>query len=148
MKIYFAGPLFSAAERRFNSDLAGKLENFGHIVFLPQRDGVDSDKPPFAEMSRDARRKALFEVDRDQIFDSDIFLFVLDGRVPDEGACVELGMAYTNKFLANKPSYIIGLQTDIRAAFISSKLNPMLRICFDNIIETEDELIDAINDLK
>ena len=24
----------------------------------------------------------------------DILIFFLDGRVPDEGACVELGMAY------------------------------------------------------
>jgi nucleoside 2-deoxyribosyltransferase len=147
MKIYYAGPLFSEAERRFNSELAGKLEDFEHSVFLPQRDGVESGKPPFAEMSRDARRKVLFEMDRDQIFGSDIFLFVLDGRVPDEGACVELGMAYTNKFVANKPKYIIGLQTDIRAAFVSSKLNPMLRLCFDIIVETEDELINAVNDL-
>jgi nucleoside 2-deoxyribosyltransferase len=148
MKLYFAGPLFSKAERRFNGSLTAKLETSGHIVFLPQRDGAESDKPPYDKMSRGERRKAIFETDRDQIFNSDIFLFILDGRVPDEGACVELGMAYTNKILANKPKYIIGLQTDIRAAFIDSKLNPMLRLCFDNILEAENELLNAINMLK
>lgn len=148
MKIYLAGPLFSEAERRFNSSLTAKLEDQGYIVFLPQRDGAESDKTPYDKMSRNERRKALFEIDRDQIFSSDIFLFILDGRVPDEGACVELGMAYTNKTLRNKPKYIIGLQTDIRAAFLSSKLNPMIRLCFDKIIETENELLNAINELK
>jgi hypothetical protein len=37
----------------------------------------------------------------------------------------------------NKPRYIIGLQTDTRAAFIGAKLNPMLRLCFDRIVDTE-----------
>jgi nucleoside 2-deoxyribosyltransferase len=113
MKIYFAGPLFSYAERRFNSVLTSKLEDLGYIVFLPQRDGAESDKPPYDTMSRDERRKALFDLDRDQIFDSDIFLFILDGRIPDEGACVELGMAYTNRMRLKVPKFIIGLHTDI-----------------------------------
>ena len=148
MKLYFAAPLFSEAERHFNRTLVAKLEDLGHSVFLPQREGAESGKPPYDEMSRDQRRKVLFEMDRDQIFNSDIFLFLLDGRVPDEGACVELGMAYTNRIFAEKPRYIIGLQTDIRAAFISSKLNPMLRLCFDNIVKTEDELLFVISELK
>jgi len=148
MKIYFAGPLFSIAERRFNSYLVEKLEDLGFDVFLPQRDGVESDKPPYDKMSRDERRKVLFEMDRDLIFDSDIFLFVLDGRTPDEGACVELGMAYTNKMRMNKPRFIIGFHTDIRAAFMGSKLNPMLRLCFDNIVENENKLLGILQELR
>lgn len=38
MLIYFAGPLFSAAERRFNLDFTQRLEAVGYHVFLPQRD--------------------------------------------------------------------------------------------------------------
>lgn len=39
----------------------------------------------------------MFIMDRDKILEADIFLFILDGRVPDEGACVELGIAYHQK---------------------------------------------------
>jgi len=87
-------------------------------------------------------------MDRNQIFDSDIFLFILDGRIPDEGACVELGMAYTNRMRMNAPKFIIGLHTDIRAAFIGSKLNPMLRLCFDNIVGNETELLRILQEVR
>ena len=36
MKIYLAGPLFSAAERAFNVLLADRLRMAGHKVWLPQ----------------------------------------------------------------------------------------------------------------
>jgi hypothetical protein len=51
-------------------------------------------------MGADGPRGALFESDKHKIFESDAFLFVLDGRVPDEGACVELGLAYAHKGLS------------------------------------------------
>jgi nucleoside 2-deoxyribosyltransferase len=148
MKIYFAGPLMSLAERRFNSTLTEKLEAYGFNVFLPQRDGVESSKPPFDKMTPDERRKILFETDRDQILDSEIFLFVLDGRVPDEGACVELGMAYIGKTHFKSPGFIVGFHSDIRAAFIGARLNPMLKMCFDTIVENEDELFQVLQKLK
>ena len=37
MLIYFAGPLFSEAEKRFNLRLSERLEEAGFRVFLPQR---------------------------------------------------------------------------------------------------------------
>ena len=93
MLIYFAAPLFSEAERRFNLDLTTELESLGFRVFLPQRDGVDRDSPPYDAMTPEERRKAMFELDKSKIIAADVFLFVLDGRVPDKGACVELGIA-------------------------------------------------------
>lgn len=54
---------------------------------------------------------------------------------------MELGIAYADKFYRNKNKFPIGLQTDIRAAFISSKLNPMLSVPLDFIAETEKELL-------
>lgn len=94
MLIYLAGPLFSEAERRFNSQLTEKLETLGFRVFLPQRDGVEREKPPYDAMTPEERRHATFHLDKAKITEADVFLFVLDGRVPDEGACVELGIAY------------------------------------------------------
>ena len=123
MHIYFAAPLFCQAEREFNLLLTGKLEERGFTVFLPQRDGVESSKPPYEKMSNDERRRAIFALDRDKILEADIFLFVLDGRVPDEGACVELLFAYSQKHLLGRDKLLVGLQTDSRAAFLGAKLN-------------------------
>jgi nucleoside 2-deoxyribosyltransferase len=142
--IYFAAPLFSAAERTFDERLTAKLEDEGFTVFLPQRDGVEGDKPPYDAMPPDERRRAMFELDREKILESDVFLFVLDGRVPDEGACVELGIAHAHKHLHNAQKLLVGLHTDDRAAFLGSKLNPMIRVPLDRITEDEGELIGVL----
>jgi nucleoside 2-deoxyribosyltransferase len=80
--IYFAGPLFSEAERRFNLGLARRLEAHGFRVFLPHRDGAERDRLPYDTMAPEERRLAMFRLDKTGILDSDVFLFVLDGRVP------------------------------------------------------------------
>jgi len=98
LKIYFGGPLFSSAERAFNHKLTGRLEALGFEVFLPQRDGVERDTPPYNTMSAEEKRQRLFETDCDEVLKVDVFLYVLDGRVPDEGAAVELGIAYAQIF--------------------------------------------------
>ena len=141
MMIYFAGPLFSAAERKFNEELTAKLEASGFEVYLPQRDGAEKDKSPYDAMSAEERRRTMFSLDRDKLLQADIFLFVLDGRVPDEGACVELGMAYAHKYLDGKDKILVGLMTDSRAAFPGAKLNPMLSMALDELWENEDELL-------
>jgi nucleoside 2-deoxyribosyltransferase len=137
--------LFSSAERQFNQNLTNKLEALGYNVFLPQRDGAESDKAPYNAMTREARREAIFQLDKSKILASDVFLFVLDGRIPDEGACVELGIAYCQKDLLGMKKLLIGLQTDIRAAFLNSKLNPMLRVPLDKILENEQDLLDVLH---
>ena len=126
MLIYFAAPLFCQAERAFNSELTAKLEERGFTVFLPQRDGVEVDRPPYSQMSSDERCQAIFRVDRDKLLEADIFLFVLDGRVPDEGACVELGIAYGQQHLLQRDKLLVGLHTDMRGALIGAKLNAMV----------------------
>jgi nucleoside 2-deoxyribosyltransferase len=141
MLIYVAGPLFSEAERRFNLDLTERLEALGFRVFLPQRDGVEHDKQPYDAMSTEERRQAMFDLDRSQIIASDVFLFVLDGRVPDEGACVELGIAYCHKRLHNGEMLLVGLHTDSRAAFVGARLNPMVRTPLDYLADDEETLL-------
>lgn len=141
MLIYLAGPLFSAAETAFNERLTARLEGAGFQVFLPQRDGVEKNKPPYDAMSPDERRRAMFDLDETKIQESDVFLFVLDGRVPDEGACVELGIAHTHRSLTGARRLLVGLHTDTRAAFSSSKLNPMLRVPLDDVVDDEATLV-------
>ena len=144
MLIYYAAPLFCQAERTFNLSLTKKLEERGFTVFLPQRDGIESSKPPYNNMSDDERRQAIFVLDRDKILEADVFLFVLDGRFPDEGACVELGIAYSQKHLLGRDKLLVGLQTDSRAAFLEAKLNAMIHGSLDAITGHEENLITVL----
>jgi len=144
MLVYYAGPLFSEAERLYNDRLAERIEALGYKVFLPQRDGVEGHKPPYDTMTREQRRTAIFELDRDTILEADVFLFLLDGRVPDEGACVELGIAYAQKTLDQRSKLLIGLHTDARASFIGSKLNPMIAVPLDAIVQDQETLLSVL----
>jgi len=147
LKLYFAGPLFSAAERQFNASLAEKLELRGFSVFLPQRDGADHDAERYTLLTKEEKREAIFVVDRMKILECGVFLFVLDGRVPDEGACVELGMAYAQKYLTRSTKIIIGLQTDSRAAFIGGRLNPMIGQALDRTFGNEPGLLEYLDQI-
>lgn len=107
-KVYIAGPLFSQAELDFNERINDYVENKGYLTFLPQRDGkLLADLLSQGETEENAIN-TIFNLDVDEIKRSDILLLILDGRVPDEGACVELGIAYA----LNKKC--IGLKTDSR----------------------------------
>ncbi len=103
--IYLAGPLLSEVERATTLHWPKKLEALGFRVFLPQRDGVERERPPYDAMAPEARRRAMFNLDKQQILDSGVFLFLLDGRVADEGACVELGIAHCQQHLQNSGSF-------------------------------------------
>lgn len=138
--IYLAGPLFSAAERAFNAELTAALESLGFEVYLPQRDGAEAKRPPESSVSRQQRRQDIFELDRDMIERCDIFLFVLDGRIPDEGACVELGIAYAHRRVTGKRRLLVGLQTD-SWRFTESTLNPMISVPLDRVVASIDELL-------
>ncbi len=148
MLIYFAAPLFSQAEQAFNLQLTEKLEEKGFTVFLPQRDGVESSQPPFNVMVDDERYQAIFALDRDNVLEADVLLFVLDGRVPDEGACVELGIAYGQKHLLRRDKLLIGLHTDIRGAFLGARLNAMVHAPLDHIADNEPDLIVALEEYR
>jgi len=147
MKLYFAGPLFNIAERTFNADLAKQIEELGYNVFLPQRDGIEnlSDSQLII---KDEKRRLMFDLDRDRILESDVFLFVLDGRVPDDGACVELGIAYADKYINNKKTQIVGIHTDSHATFLEGRLNPMISMAFDKIFRNIEELIEYLKEIR
>lgn len=133
-KIYFAAPLFSRAEQDFNLLVTQVFERKGYDVFLPQRDGYEAAK--LHGKSADEKTKMIFEKDISEIKNSDIFVMVLDGRVPDEGACVELGFAYAN----GKRCY--GIKTDSRSIELGLDLNPLIAGCFKKIFSNHnwDEL--------
>ena len=98
MKLYFAGPLFSAAERSWNAEVATVLREAGHEVFLPQEQ----------ELGRDAA--AIFSTDVAGLDSADGVVAILDGPDPDSGTSWEVGYAYRRK-------PIVLVRTDIRAAY-------------------------------
>lgn len=50
-------------------------------------------------------------------------------------------MAYAQKRLGQPHKYLVGLQTDVRAAFIGAKLNPMLAVAVDDLVADEEALL-------
>lgn len=96
MKIYIAAPLFSEGERAFNEKIDAIVRACGHETFLPQRDGgMVADLPDVIEGM--PKRKYLFKLDCDHMDWCDAILFLPDGRVPDEGACFELGYCFARE---------------------------------------------------
>lgn len=99
MKVYLAGPMFTKAEvemRLFEAGEARKLlDVFNNItgknlevdfyVPLEQDDINDKSNLPTA--------KAIFETDKDALFECDAILACLDGE--DAGVMAELGIAYS-----------------------------------------------------
>jgi nucleoside 2-deoxyribosyltransferase len=144
MLVYFAGPLFSVGERQFNAQLTQKIEALGYRVFLPQRDGAERGAPPYDKMTGEEWSRAVFQLDVEQILAADVLLFMLDGRVPDEGACVELGIAWGQKTLQPAKKLLIGLHTDRRGAFPGTKLNAMIQGALEYVAPDEETLLDAL----
>ncbi len=117
--VYIAGPLFSESELEFNRKLNTFLKNLGFNTFLPQEDGHLLSELMEQGFEKDNAIKMIFQMDAEKIKDSDIIVFVMDGRVPDEGACVEIGLAYAY----DKECF--GLKTDSRS-LMSDMDNPLI----------------------
>ncbi len=119
LRLYLAGPLFSEAERQYNKYLSDFLENFGFETFLPQRDGHKFSDLLANGTTKTVAMNKIFTRDINELKKADVVIFVMDGRVPDEGACVEIGYAYA---LGKE---CIGLKTDPRT-LMSDADNPLI----------------------
>ena len=140
MKIYFAAPLFSEAEREFNVKVTNELRKEGFDVFLPQEHSEITEIPDTDEK----RRKLLtgfFTNDIEAIDDSDILLIVLDGRVPDEGACFELGYAYA------RGKICVGLKTDTRVSEMGTDNAMIIGSLGDNTANDLESLITILKSI-
>ena len=139
-KIYFAAPLFNEMELKRNEEYTNLLEQWGYEVYLPQREaGLSAQILKDEKNDKLETNKRIFNTDLQGIKNSDILIFFLDGRVPDEGACVELGIAYA---LGKK---CIGYKTDTRNLDFTRKDKLIIEDCIDfkimhNIIELKNEL--------
>ena len=96
MKLYYAGPLFTTAERTWNAEVLAALRAAGHEIFLPQEQGPGKDAA------------GIFATDVGGIDWADGLVAIMDGPDPDSGTCWEVGYSYGSK----KP--IVLIRTDFR----------------------------------
>jgi nucleoside 2-deoxyribosyltransferase len=130
MIIYFAGPLFSQAERIWNSNLIRELNVLipNAKIVLPQ---VETRRF-FTEHG--VNFKGIVRACIDGIDSADVILAVLDGSDADSGTCWECGYAFA------KGKRVIGLRTDLRGSE-DEGLNAMLRRTCERVI-----YFSAVND--
>lgn len=135
-KIYFAAPLFNEMELKRNEEYTEILENWGYEVYLPQREaGLSAQILKDENNNKLEVNKRIFNTDLEGIKNSDILIFFLDGRVPDEGACVELGIAYA---LGKK---CIGYKTDDRNLDFTGDDNLFIEGCMNfKVIHNKEDL--------
>ena len=129
-KIYLACPMFSQGEKDFNLKIANVLEEYGYQVFLPQRDGLEAAL--LKGKSEEEVVKMIFDLDYQEVKKADIVFMILDGRVIDEGANVELGMA----FALGKRCY--GCKTDTRTLQYGLDNNPLVTGCMIKTFKNYD----------
>ncbi len=102
-RIYLAAPLFTQQERRWNRELAARLEKaLPCSVILPQDIAVGdrkNDPRHFGE---------IFRLCIEGVRDCDVVVAVLDGPDADSGTAFEAGYAYA----LGKP--VVGVRTDYR----------------------------------
>ena len=86
---------------------------------MPQEDGHLLSELIEKGFEKDDAIQMIFQKDVEKIKECDIIIFIMDGRVPDEGACVEIGLAYAY----NKECF--GLKTDSRS-LMGDMDNPLI----------------------
>jgi len=138
MKIYIAAPLFNEMEIERNNSINAILEKEGFETYLPQRDGglfYDLRQKGFSDKEI---KEQIFFSDYNSILDSDIILCLLDGRVLDEGMCIELGIGFALK------KQCIGYKTDYRSQDKFGN-NIMLEGTLSKIFNDKTTLLNHLN---
>ncbi len=130
-RIYFAAPLFSAAEITYNQAFSEELNNAGYITFLPQRE------------CKNKKLTEIFEICKAGIDKADVVVAIMDGADADSGTCWECGYA----FAKNIPVIIV--RSDFRNSGDTKGFNAMLYYSAAGVVESEtDYFAQTITTLK
>jgi nucleoside 2-deoxyribosyltransferase len=113
MKIYFAGPLFTPAERRFIDECAARLRGAGFDVFVPHEHELALDGTVTSER--------IFAKDWGALSEADAVLAILDGPVIDDGTACEIGIFHALMRSDQTKKGIVGMSHDLRATRDSSR---------------------------
>ncbi|MHB1576953.1 MAG: nucleoside 2-deoxyribosyltransferase [Candidatus Dormibacteria bacterium] len=122
MRLYMAGPLFTAYERAFTSENAAKLRAGGFECFVPhEQTVVGPDQREGATTGEDGRYRQqemadlIFAKDNQGLMNAHAVVALLDGPTVDDGTACEIGLFYG--LMQHDPSKlgIVGILTDTRA---------------------------------
>ena len=129
INIYFAGPLFSMAEKHFNIALSRELTTTYRdyfSVFLPQN-----------ECFSITDHKKIANICKAGIDNCDVVMAVTDGSDCDSGTAWEIGYSYEKK-------PIVLLRTDFRKNLDSGAFNLMLSSFTSSIVEYQGDSIEEL----
>lgn len=130
LNIYFAGPLFTLAERQFNISLSRELTSAYRDCFSVFR--------PQNEYHAVTDHKKIAGICKAGIDSCDIVLAVVDGSDCDSGTAWELGYAFEKK-------PIVLLRTDFRKNLDSGSYNLMLSSHANKIVEYNGDSFEELS---
>ena len=115
MKIYLGGPMFVAAEVRYNLRLAALLREHGYDVYCPNESEPINDKT-----RTDITPRKVYEADREALESANVYLCQVS---EDSGTNWEAGYfdCLSRYVDPNRYYGVIGLATDIR---LNARPNP------------------------
>jgi nucleoside 2-deoxyribosyltransferase len=120
MKIYFAAPCFSHAEREWNLKMANELTTMGHNVFLPQRDNNEGILENICLANIAAIRRC------------DFVVAIFDRSDPDSGTAWECGFAHAISKI------VYAIRTDFRRGGDDARFEVNLMLsCTADVIFTD-----------
>jgi nucleoside 2-deoxyribosyltransferase len=134
-KIFLAGPFFSEAEKRFNSEIIRRLRREGYDVWAPQ-------EAPFLTQGLTKEKKTIFQIDTTHLSEADIIVAVLDGKDVDSGTAFEIGLGHAQR------KKIIGIKTDYRAFSKLEEINLMIESSLHALCDSIDQLVQKLKDLQ
>jgi len=147
MKVYFAAPLFSEAERDWIRSTIKKIDELARdrgaeIEIIFPYDLIPADE--IERLGEQAKRE-IFHRCKSHLNDADMVIALLDGAQVDDGTAWEIGYFYRGKPEGAK---IIGIRTDFRNAGESSGavVNAMIECACDRIVRSTEELMENIFD--
>jgi nucleoside 2-deoxyribosyltransferase len=121
LTLYWAGPLFTQAERVWNRRCTATLRDKGYDVILPQDEADAFITDGVVDM------EGIAEQCYRQVVASDVVVAVLDGADSDSGTSVEVGIKIGHRRATSDASTIIGVRTDFRTSE-DGQLNGMFRL--------------------
>lgn len=134
MKVFLAAPLFSEAERDFNSRVAKRLRDKRLEVWLAQ-------ESPFIHEGASKEKEKIYEEDISALKACDVVVAVLDGVEVDSGVAFEMGYAAA----IGKP--VIGLKTDYRTFSKMEDVNLMLEVPLIELCSSIDDVITELRNI-
>jgi nucleoside 2-deoxyribosyltransferase len=137
-RVYFGGGLFTDEQKAFHLEITRELETLGFSVFLPQRDGYEA--ATLVDWSDEQKAQHIYRRDLVEVCRARFIFADLDGAVPDDGLCTELGIAGLHK-LINSDKRVIGYRSDTRTFMGTLALNPLVAGPLDLLCSTREEAV-------